>query len=232
MRHLYLCFKFCFNFVSIHAPGRGATNTTRSILPTSPSFNSRTREGCDLFSFFLRSGLIGFNSRTREGCDPVLLWMHRRGDRVSIHAPGRGATRERHRRTLTQHVSIHAPGRGATRWGRQGRRGCRVSIHAPGRGATEPNFLAPGNSQAFQFTHPGGVRRSTLQPCVAGSRFQFTHPGGVRPSPWGFPAPMRPFQFTHPGGVRPESAQATTSTSQFQFTHPGGVRLFPRGTSF
>ena len=34
-------------FVSIHAPGRGATSKTSSTRSTEYRFNSRTREGCD-----------------------------------------------------------------------------------------------------------------------------------------------------------------------------------------
>ena len=55
---------------------------------------------------------------------------------VSIHAPGRGATRQHHHVDGVRPVSIHAPGRGATYiigghiWV------LGVSIHAPGRGAT------------------------------------------------------------------------------------------------
>ncbi len=56
-------------FVSIHAPGRGATS-------------SDTLE---------EMALTGFNSRTREGCDVKLAYRYYDGV-VSIHAPGRGAT--------------------------------------------------------------------------------------------------------------------------------------------
>ena len=38
--------------------------------------------------------------------------------------------------------------------------GLRVSIHAPGRGATQSGQLAGREFEVFQFTHPGGVRRS------------------------------------------------------------------------
>ena len=56
--------------VSIHAPGRGAT-CTGSTTKSSPSFsfNSRTREGCDLMVSRVYALGKGFNSRTREGCD-------------------------------------------------------------------------------------------------------------------------------------------------------------------
>ena len=96
--------------VSIHAPARGAIVGRSSIWKTQ-SFNSRTREGCDLCVLLRPSaGIVSihapargaipkgakaeyeasFNSRTREGCDDgkksiydFLL--------VSIHAPARGA---------------------------------------------------------------------------------------------------------------------------------------------
>ena len=54
-----------------------------------------------------------FNSRTREGCDGAAGAVGSYG-LVSIHAPGRGATRLRGLIILTAVVSIHAPGRGAT----------------------------------------------------------------------------------------------------------------------
>ena len=143
--------------VSIHAPGRGATSS--SVLPlrsttsfqfTHPggvrqacaisdseilSFNSRTREGCDRWYVYAFRPHRCFNSRTREGCDPASCPQWCAG-RVSIHAPGRGATQQ----------------------------ACKlVSVH-----------------REFQFTHPGGVRLHRLQTSVHQCKFQFTHPGGVR----------------------------------------------------
>ena len=76
--------------VSIHAPGRGATVPDSDYsavgmfqfthpggvrLVSSPlrylmlSFNSRTREGCDICKISLFLLKFSFNSRTREGCD-------------------------------------------------------------------------------------------------------------------------------------------------------------------
>ena len=58
-------------------------------------------------------------------------------DRVSIHAPARGATAHVSRMPAFRYVSIHAPARGATT--DSGTCGsCElVSIHAPARGATD-----------------------------------------------------------------------------------------------
>ena len=56
---------------------------------------------------------MGFNPRTHTGCD-CRSAAGARGHCVSIHAPTRGATKERtHKYTVTG-VSIHAPTRGAT----------------------------------------------------------------------------------------------------------------------
>ena len=78
---------------------------------------------------------------------------------VSIHAPGRGATlRVISSRSLSV-VSIHAPGRGATSLQQPAQRVRKVSIHAPGRGATMSNNFCTFTMSEFQFTHPGGVRR-------------------------------------------------------------------------
>ena len=56
-------------FVSIHAPGRGATSCREGTRPDVRCFNSRTREGCD-----------------------IKQDRHNHRYKVSIHAPGRGAT--------------------------------------------------------------------------------------------------------------------------------------------
>ena len=55
-------------------------------------------------------------------------------------------------------VSIHAPGRGATKLDGTDGQVMVVSIHAPGRGATFQSISFVCLS-LFQFTHPGGVRR-------------------------------------------------------------------------
>ena len=55
--------------VSIHAPGRGATSAGKLLRHSYSSFNSRTREGCDLRLVAVLPRLYCFNSRTREGCD-------------------------------------------------------------------------------------------------------------------------------------------------------------------
>ena len=122
------------------------------------SFNSRTREGCDIldawrmfateFQFTHPRGVRSnggaaplpcgrFNSRTREGCDnadrsPMRCCMfqftHPRGVRF--------------RGNLVQIIG-------------------RVSIHAPARGAMYIHTIGESVDE-FQFTHPRGVRYVAL----------------------------------------------------------------------
>ena len=124
-------------WVSIHAPGRGATNNLIMRRTHSVSFNSRTREGCD--SLIIASPKTGrcFNSRTREGCDTagvtagVSTQCFNSRTREGCDAVRRSVTafcscfnsRTREgcdealldERAVVVEVSIHAPGRGATR---------------------------------------------------------------------------------------------------------------------
>ena len=102
--------------------------------------------------------MICFNSRTHAGCDqkgnnsvapnPMFQFTHPRGvrqiyvssynttDRVSIHAPTRGATAYKLDLLDIHSVSIHAPTRGATQCQDSASGLAPVSIHAPTRGAT------------------------------------------------------------------------------------------------
>ena len=126
----------------------------RNLDRTQGSFNSRTREGCDLVADIAdiiepvsihapARGAItatrwqqspnSFNSRTREGCD----WM------------------EKHPGYYTK-VSIHAPARGAML-------GCckigsRFSFNSRTREGCDVSFRCGKSQGLFQFTHPRGVR--------------------------------------------------------------------------
>ncbi len=56
-------------YVSIHAPVKGATGNGTIFQTLDWSFNPRTREGCDKAYMDVYRGDVGFNPRTREGCD-------------------------------------------------------------------------------------------------------------------------------------------------------------------
>ncbi len=59
------------NFVSIHAPTRGATVKSRWDIIHRGCFNPRTYTRCDLAIFLYLPVLIGFNPRTYTRCDFV-----------------------------------------------------------------------------------------------------------------------------------------------------------------
>ena len=100
--------------------------------------------------------------------------------KVSIHAPTRGATLRQRKRQRQRQVSIHAPTRGATNnpyisisiifgFNSRAHKGrdisnlffltvkSLVSIHAPTRGATKISFKSK-SFLSFQFTRPQGAR--------------------------------------------------------------------------
>src|SRR5690606_30130858 len=96
-----------------HAPTRGATRSRGMKERYSHSFNPRSYERSDVRSFLLVSYCYGFNPRSYERSDlPQGHWPAR--ERVSIHAPTRGATSVEGDTSNDQLVSIHAPTRGAT----------------------------------------------------------------------------------------------------------------------
>ena len=74
--------------ISIHAPAKGATRPFLLAIVLALYFNSRSREGSDLFG----------NAVSR-----IAIF-------ISIHAPAKGATRM----VTTIRISIHAPAKGAT----------------------------------------------------------------------------------------------------------------------
>ena len=83
----------------------------------------------------------------------------------------------------------------------------------------------------FQFTHPGGVRRSAPYQTLLSVRFQFTHPGGVRLARK-FDATFRcSFNSRTREGCDRSSIGYVVAVDGFQFTHPGGVRLAKRSNT-
>ena len=116
-------------------PGGVRPEASRSTR-VSKSFNSRTREGCDRSTIWLRRPLLGFNSRTREGCDPAYVvayafWL------VCFNS----RTREGCDRSCV-HPSIPM-----------------YSFNSRTREGCDATSIRSGSSVLrFQFTHPGGVR--------------------------------------------------------------------------
>ena len=165
--------------ISIHAPAKGATFGTMPQRLNISNFNPRSREGSDrlfrekwdwksrfqstlprrerLKCVQWKCDFYNFNPRSREGSDgrkQQFRWM----DRISIHAPAKGATlcgignrnpfgfqstlprRERQAinagKSGVKTISIHAPAKGATITSPPSYSVYLISIHAPAKGAT------------------------------------------------------------------------------------------------
>ena len=166
------------------------------------SFNSRTREGCDQinvdksttdlqFQFTHPGGVrlrgnilpallrVCFNSRTREGCDYSAQLSAYRA-RVSIHAPGRGATRQGTNIPADKVFQFTHPG-GVRLVGRTTLCAKKwVSIHAPGRGATARRAALRACIPCFNSRTREGCDYRFNPFRLLAYQFQFTHPGGVR----------------------------------------------------
>ena len=127
--------------ISIHAPPRGATGGVYYEDELPNHFNSRPSARGDLAGSTCDVSRHHFNSRPSARGD---TWRHRRRlhwSNFNSRPSARGDT------TIITHltrlvISIHAPPRGATRCCRHGENRCRqISIHAPPRGATVKWFV-------------------------------------------------------------------------------------------
>ena len=180
MRRVHLADARIPVYVSIHAPGRGATekekilNRLQRVSIHAPGRGATKYLGREVVAN------CGFNSRTREGCDDLVLLVHIKPQMFQFTHPGGvrpsmaiaylgtgafqfthpGGVRLVYQRwsNVSTYVSIHAPGRGATYLQNQLISSEVVSIHAPGRGATGSKLWLRSTLR-FQFTHPGGVRQ-------------------------------------------------------------------------
>ena len=122
-------------------------------------------------------------------------------------------------------VSIHAPAWGATNLPNHPREDDRVSIHAPAWGATSTAFLSLLKNNCFNPRTRVGCDESFTQVHGVPDAFQSTHPRGVRLKAfWMYPR-LKMFQSTHPRGVRPTRIATMNTEAMFQSTHPRGVRL-------
>ena len=141
VRHPARAYAMVDDYVSIHAPTRGATLVTSLSLHSFCCFNPRTHTGCDMSMAAVvwdRNG-VSIHAPTR-GATVGITW-HSVSDGVSIHAPTRGATG-------TWHVWAHS----SASFNPRTHTGCdancpyfisfdkKVSIHAPTRGATTCSY--------------------------------------------------------------------------------------------
>ncbi len=147
---------------------------------------------------------------------------------VSIHAPAWGATPAGGAQAGQEPVSIHAPAWGATR--QHGAFLCPfpVSIHAPAWGATSAHSLYSHRPEAFQSTHPRGVRHGKSL-TVSGTTLCFNPRTRVGCDAWRIRTASTKLCFNPRTRVGCDAANSIKGLDEalFQSTHPRGVR---RGT--
>ena len=181
--------------VSIHAPLRGATGWPRPACARQSSFNPRPSARGDPRNRRPLRCRRCFNPRPSARGDAGQRPCAR-PDRVSIHAPLRGAT----------HVATHEPGQLA------------VSIHAPLRGATSGLGMGAGLTGGFNPRPSARGDRRSRSRISSITRFQST------PLCEGRPVPARPgrlrcaFQSTPLCEGRHGSGQTVGDGLQFQST--------------
>jgi len=142
---------------------------------------------------------------------------------VSIHAPARGATLRRPKRSLPVPVSIHAPARGATPPSNVVLASSAVSIHAPARGATCGAISLMSRITVSIHAPARGATRKA-EGIYFACQFQSTRPHGARLDASSVPvlsvivsihAPARGATYLLPDGYY---------VGEFQSTRPHGAR--------
>ena len=187
-------------------------------------FNPRTHKGCDPVAASSAIFSVSFNPRTHKGCDRCDELNPRLYGFVSIHAPTKGATKNRyllerpklfqstHPQRVRQFKTIAKILR-IPCFNPRTHKGCdfihlpmrklfEVSIHAPTKGATADSSVLTDQLLLFQSTHPQRVRQNVEGIDTLDFVFQSTHPQRVRPSGATYLNIEYTFQSTHPQRVR------------------------------
>ena len=186
--------KIAFEKISIHAPPRGATPCGRRSKRANLYFNSRPSARGDGYTDVEVGLHLNFNSRPSARGDARNQGDFRR-ERISIHAPPRGATICGDAFFSGLRISIHAPPRGATKWRDSNAAGDDFNSRPSARGDAK-SYPVSKLFRAFQFT-PLREGRPTMSfiSCVFIS-FQFTPLREGRPCPKSQYPTFWAFQFT------------------------------------
>ena len=124
--------------ISIHAPPRGATCACSYCRKRRSYFNSRPSARGDLTPCSQKCTRRNFNSRPSARGDAPRRNVHKGINAISIHAPPRGATVERHAVEVSNAFQFTPLREGRHVCWRPRSRSQAISIHAPPRGATPP----------------------------------------------------------------------------------------------
>ena len=103
----------CF-YISIHAPAKGATLETDKLQAEVDIFQSTLPRRERLDDRELHQTILEFQSTLPRRERPAGLSKNDEGQRISIHAPAKGATELIVCALRYIHISIHAPAKGAT----------------------------------------------------------------------------------------------------------------------
>ena len=204
--------------ISIHAPPRGATGRCHRVCPAG-YFNSRPSARGDIYLAALQGVPREFQfTPLREGRHiGAPKWYN--ANRISIHAPPRGATGQLFSGKIRFLISIHAPPRGATHpRARRRRTGAYFNSRPSARGDGHPR-RAEAWTRQFQFTPLREGRRAEIISPAAPAPFQFTPLREGRRSRLTLTRFSIPFQFTPlREGRRKKTMNTYTFAPKFQFT--------------
>ena len=169
-----------FLFQSTHPRGVRRAAKMR-VVGTALMFQSTHPRGVRRCAKPLPSSVSRFQSTHPRGVRPTHVLSNVTQERVSIHAPAWGATStdDDHAGMLSW-VSIHAPAWGATYLGIPTGIPDLVSIHAPAWGATRDIRISRATSDSFNPRTRVGCDALGLAGSAASNAFQSTHPRGVR----------------------------------------------------
>ena len=104
--------------ISIHAPAKGATLMSVKPFSFPAYFNPRSREGSDVLWDLLPKPIRNFNPRSREGSDPECSMIVNGELGFQSTLPRRERHKHRTGKDRRERISIHAPAKGATLFNR------------------------------------------------------------------------------------------------------------------
>ena len=149
------------NFISIHAPARGATPDTLFVYRFTSNFNPRPREGSDDDLHRYKSVVMRFQSTPPRGERQTISLFPPKQKKFQSTLP-RGE-RPRHTGLLCPRLDFNPRSREGSDWVvLAGPAIIYISIHAPARGATLSVFAISVDGDRFQSTLPRGERRLLL----------------------------------------------------------------------
>jgi len=153
-----MCHRPLLKYTSFNPRAREGRDTIlQSGHSVFASFNPRAREGRDIIMRLKLFGNIGFNPRAREGRD-IPGKEYSAWNKVSIHAPAKGATPNSLSISQPAMFQSTRPRRARPPGWTRSQLARQVSIHAPAKGATGKGIYMLMIVSSFQSTRPRRAR--------------------------------------------------------------------------